>query len=320
MPFSRELTEAIQSLVQKDNNIKEIDKSAKAISKKYRENDNDGKRLVTSSGEAIAYALSRMPATYEVVASVMGAVFEKNEFEINSALDVGSGTGAAIWAMYDNYNFQRYTCLEREQEMINIGKELMKSSNISNFVTWKQFDAVIDSIGNQEDLVITSYMINELPKDKIDVVIDKLWNATKKVLVIIEPGTPRGYSNILHIRNYLLNKNGHIIAPCSHEKECKLPQDDWCQFACRIQRNKIHKKLKDGSSPFEDEKYSYIAFSKDIVERASNRILRHPIINKGFSEYKVCMEDGIKDIKLSKKDGNIYKEAKKKSAGDYLNI
>ena len=99
-----------------------------------------------------------------------------------------------------------------------------------------------------------------------------------------------------------------------------MAQDDWCQFACRIQRNKIHKKLKDGSSPFEDEKYSYIAFSKDIVERAPNRILRHPIINKGFSEYKVCMEDDIKDIKLSKKDGNIYKEAKKKSAGDYLNI
>lgn len=319
MPFSGELNEAIQAILQKDN-IKEIDKSAKTISKRYRENDNDGKRLATSSHEAIAYALSRMPATYEVVTSVMSNIFEKNEFEIKSALDVGSGTGTAVWAMYNNYNFKSYTCLEREQEMINIGKELMNGSNISNLVNWKKFDAVVDSISNQADMVITSYMINELPKEKVDIVIDKLWQATKKVLVIIEPGTPRGYANILHIRNYLLNKNGHIIAPCPHEDKCKLPKDDWCQFACRIQRNKIHRKLKDGSSPFEDEKYSYIAFSKDIVEKAPNRILRHPIINKGFSEYKVCMEDEIKNIKLSKKDGNIYKEAKKKGAGDFLNI
>lgn len=320
MPFSAELNEAIQTILQKDINIKEIDKSAKAISKKYRQNDNDGKRLVVESNEAIAYALSRMPATYEVVVNVAYKINEKNKFKLNSVIDVGAGTGAAIWAMYDNYNFQKYTCLEREQQMINIGKELMKESDISNLVRWRQFDAVVDGIDDEADLVITSYMINELPKEKVDAVIDKLWNATKKVLVIVEPGTPRGYANILHIREYLLNKNGHIIAPCPHEKECKLPKDDWCQFACRVQRNKLHKKLKDGSSPFEDEKYSYIAFSKDIVEKAPNRILRHPIINKGFSEYKVCMEDTIKYIKLSKKDGNIYKEAKKKSAGDYLNL
>ena len=66
--------------------------------------------------------------------------------------------------------------------------------------------------------------------------------------------------------------------------------------------------------------YSYIAFSKVECNRVKNRILRHPIINKGYSEYKVCCEDGIKSIKISKKDGKLYKEAKKKSAGDSLNI
>ena len=163
-------------------------------------------------------------------------------------------------------------------------------------------------------------MINELPKESIEGVLDQIWNATKQILIIVEPGTPKEFSNIKTIRTYLLSKNAHIIAPCPHENECKLEDNDWCQFSCRIQRSKVHKMLKDGVAPYEDEKFSYIAFSKQSVNRAQNRILRHPIINKGYSEYTICTENEIEKIKLSKKDGELYKKAKKKMAGDSLEL
>ena len=64
-----------------------------------------------------------------------------------------------------------------------------------------------------------------------------------------------------------------------------------------MQRSKIHKLFKDGQ-------LSYVAFSKQTVNIADNRILRHPIINKGYTEFKICTKLGIQNIKLSKKDGD----------------
>lgn len=320
MAFSSELINALDKLLNENVSFDDINQKAKEISKKYRANDNNGIRLVTKSNEAIAYALSRMPATYESVASVIEKIFELNDFEINTVLDVGAGTGAGTWAVFDKLGPKNFLCLEREQEMINIGKKLMCNSELEKIVNWKQFDVLKDQLDNKYDLVIISYMINELPKEHIQKVLEKIWNATNEVLIIIEPGTPKGFSNILEIRKKLINEKANLIAPCSHELECPIGKNDWCNFSCRIQRSKVHKMLKDGQSPFEDEKFSYVAFSRKKVYKVNNRILRHPIINKVFSEYKICTKDGIKNVKISKKNGILYKEAKKKSTGDSLNL
>lgn len=320
MEFPIELECALDGLLNNEISLPQLDKQAKEISKRYRENSNCGKRLVTEFDEAVAYALSRMPATYEAVSTSANKIFENNKFEINTVLDVGAGTGAGTWALYNILGEKEFSLFEREESMRKIGQTLMKEEVILKKSKWKKFDIIEDDFKNKYDLIVVSYMINELPKNKIEKTLEKLWNATNKILLIIEPGTPNGFLNISTIRQYLLNKNGSIIAPCTHEKECPINKDDWCHFTCRVQRSKIHKKLKNGQSPYEDEKFSYIAFSKNNVKKASNRILRHPIINKGFSEFKICTEDGIKNIKLSKKDGEIYKNSKKKSTGDSLNI
>lgn len=321
MSLPSELTEALSELLEKDVSFKVIDSNAKNISKKYRENNNSGERLVTTNNEAISYALSRMPATYEAVQDCLDKIFQNNQFDIRTTIDVGAGTGAATWALHDYCEPQKSTCLEREDEMIKIGKKLMSNSSISSDVTWEKYDVLKDKIDGTYDFVVVSYMINELPKNEIKNVLEKLWNATGKVLLILEPGTPNGFSNIKRVREVLLSNGANVISPCTHEKECPLPENDWCQFSCRVQRSKVHKKLKDGSSPFEDEKYSYIAFSRNDCEREKYRILRHPIINKGYTEFKICSKDAkIESIKLSKKDGSAYKESKKKSAGDSLDL
>lgn len=318
MGMPQELRAALESQLNDSYNLVNIDKQAKEISRRYRLNDNDGKRLVTQKDEAIAYALSRMPATYESVYATLSKTIENNEIEINTVLDVGAGTGAATWAIYEYLGNKDFCCLEREQAMIQTGKKLMTYSDYLQNVKWKEFDILRDEFNVKSDLVIVSYMINELPKSDLEKIILKLWNVTNKILLIIEPGTPKGFSNIKYIRSNLINQGGYIISPCPHENKCEIKENDWCQFTCRIQRSKTHKKLKDGQAPYEDEKFSYIAFSKGEVKKAPNRILRHPIINKGYSEFKICTEDGIKDVRLSKKDGELYKKARKQSSGDIL--
>ena len=201
--------------------------------------------------------------------------------------------------------------------MMNIGKQLMNNTELSK-VQWEQFDILQDDITERSDIVVTSYMINELPEKEKEIVIRKLWNATNKLLIIIEPGTPAGFDNILKIRKELLKKGGYIVSPCSNQGKCKISKGDWCAFYARVFRSSIHKQAKKGELGYEDEKFSYIAFSKIPVKIDGNRILRHPQIYKGYVNVKLCTKDGIQEKKYSKKDGDIYKRVRKLGAGEKI--
>ena len=48
----------------------------------------------------------------------------------------------------------------------------------------------LDQAKEEADLVIVSYVLNEMKKEERIKVLEKIWNATKDVLIIIEPGTP----------------------------------------------------------------------------------------------------------------------------------
>ena len=88
MGMPQELRAALENQLNNSFDLVSIDIHAKEISKRYRLNDNDGKRLVTQKDEAIAYALSRMPATYESVYETLSKIIENNEFEINTVLGI----------------------------------------------------------------------------------------------------------------------------------------------------------------------------------------------------------------------------------------
>lgn len=311
-----ELKENIDKLL-KENQIHKILEDAQTVSNRYRNNDGKGKKLLTKESEAVSYAISRMPATYVAVSSVLEQTLDNYNEDLTSVIDVGAGTGAVVWAVNDVATSNAIRCLEREESMINIGKKLMKNTDL-NDVRWKRFDILQDEIQEKADLVITSYMINELPKGDREKAVEKLWNATNKLLVIIEPGTPAGFANILKIRENLLKAGGHIVAPCCCLYECPIPKDDWCAFYARVARSSVHRHAKNGALGYEDEKFSYIAFSKVPVDNSGERILRHPQINSGYVNVKVCSANGIEEKTYSKKDKEIYKKVRKMDAGQKL--
>ena len=316
MDIPDELKKTIDELLLK-NKANEIIEDAKIISNRYRNNEGKGKRLLTKTNEAISYAISRMPATYAAVHKAVQQTIENYDEDLQTLLDIGAGTGAAVWALNDILNIKNIKCFERENSMMNIGKQLMSKTKLSN-VKWEQLDILKEEIKENADIVITSYMINELPESEKENVIEKLWNATNKLLIIIEPGTPVGFNNVLKIRNKLLKDGGYIVAPCTHQGECKISQNDWCAFYTRVFRSAIHKQAKNGELGYEDEKFSYIAFSKMSAKSDGARILRHPQIYKGYVNVKLCTRDGIQEKTYSKKDGDIYKKVRKLDAGEKI--
>ena len=316
MDVPEELKENINKLLEK-NQINKILEDAQNVSDRYRKNEGIGKRLLTKESEAVSYAISRMPATYAAVSSVLEQILDSYHESLTSIIDVGAGTGAAVWAINDRTESNDIKCLEREESMISIGKKLMKNTDL-NDVKWDKFDILKDDIKENGDVVISSYMINELPKEERENAVKKMWNATNKLLVIIEPGTPAGFANILEIRNNILNLGGNIVAPCCCIGKCPIAKDDWCAFYTRIARSSIHRQTKNGTLGYEDEKFSYIAFSKVPVDNKGERILRHPQINSGYVKVKVCTSNGIEEKTYSKKDKEIYKKVRKMNAGQKI--
>ena len=316
MDIPEGLKDSINRLLS-ENKSSNIIENAQTISNRYRKNDGKGKRLLTNESEAVSYVISRMPATYAAVYSAFKQILANYNEKMTSLLDVGAGTGTGTWAVNEIENMSQITCLEREKSMSNIGKKLMKNTALDN-VQWKSYDILQDEIEEKADIVLTSYMINELPEQEREKAVLKLWQATDKLMVVIEPGTPEGFKNILNIRNLIKEQGGYIVAPCCCNGECPIKENDWCAFYARVTRSSIHRQAKGGNLGYEDEKFSYIAFSKMPVEITGERILRHPQINSGFVKVKLCTADGIQEKTYSKKDGEIYKKIKKLDAGEKI--
>lgn len=294
---------------------------AKNLSDRYRNESGTGKVLLSNDIEAVVYTLVRMPATYGAVSDALKYALEYFDGDIKTLLDAGAGSGAATWAANNQLNLERITCIERESAMRRIGETLMKEGGKTLASTrWISSDLTREKVASSADLVISSYVLNEMAQKNRHFVLDSLWNSTDKMLLIVEPGTPAGFSVLKDSREYLLSKGAHIVAPCPHESRCRLVEDDWCHFTCRVQRSRIHKMLKDADVPYEDEKYSYMAFVKQECTHASARILRHPYIDKGQIRLEICTKNDNRSTVVKKKDGKLFKFARKAKHGDSIEI
>ncbi len=322
MPF--ELREALEQQLQ-DKKLDQMMLDSQAISLRYRTQGGKGERLLTSDDEALSYAVSRMPATFgavfEALDKTITGTFEKEICRPLTLLDVGAGTGAASWAADTILELKNVKCLERELAMRILGKALMENgSQVLQETEWIEYDLDAEDIPYKVDIVIASYVLNEMTEDGRRRAIDKLWDSAQMIMLLVEPGTPVGFSHLNEARRILLERGAHIAAPCPHEADCPKGTGDWCHFTCRVARSRLHRRLKGGEAPYEDEKFSYVAFTR--IARSSDdslRILRHPQVRSGHVMLEVCTADGTKRLTLTKKDGERYKKARKASAGDEIN-
>ena len=312
LPF--ELRTAIEKQTE-GMSLSKMKKTAEELSYRYRKQSGKGKRLLVEETEAVVYSAVRMPATFGAVFSALNYVLEGMNLKAHTLLDVGAGTGAASWAADALLQLDSITCMEREPAMQKIGKSIMQQgSSVLQRAEWIFADLVSDHI-LQADLVIASYVLNELLGENFLGTIDKLWQAAQELLLIVEPGTPQGHKRLRMAREYLLSKGAEIAAPCPHGMECPI---NWCHFTCRIARSRLHRQLKDGEVPYEDEKFSYMAFAKKPTEKVPARILRHPYTGKGYISLEICNTDGIETAVIRKKDKDLYKKVKKVRCGDSI--
>lgn len=287
--------------------------ASRRLSERYRDaRTGDGKRLALAAPEYHAYVAARLPATFAALTSVLLAIRSHVvDWSPLSQLDLGAGTGAAAWAASPVWpEIRQVTLVDRDETMIRLGRRLRSADRRSPEATWDWVrDDLATSRPGPHDLTTIAYTLGELSPDQALSVARTAWAATRGVLVIVEPGTPRGFGVIRRVRSTLIEDGGQLVAPCPHARECPIVGDDWCHFAVRLQRSALHRHVKEVDLSYEDEKYSYVAFARTHATRATARVLRHPDRPPRRIQLVACTETGLRTITIGKSHP-AYKQAK----------
>ena len=173
MELPIELRDAVNSELA-GRSPKELAPVVENLSKRYRSSLQAAveERLVQTSDDAAAYAAFRLPATYGAVYGALGQVkAQLPEFRPTSLLDVGAGPGTAMWAAHHpdlwQDSLEKVTLLEREAAMISLGKRLAAQSSLSSIrkAEWVPVDITGDWPTGSHDLVVTAYVLGELPEE-----------------------------------------------------------------------------------------------------------------------------------------------------------
>lgn len=315
--FPQELTAALEALLAGES-AAQLALDAQTISENYRLRTGQGSRLLTKEREAAAYAASRMPATFAAAQAALQQALNASGLEIRTLLDCGAGTGAVGWAAAGLLELERITCLEREDAMRSVGGALMRAGGgaLSQAV-WASCDLTAAQALPRADLVAEGYMLGELREELRLPVAQRLWDAAEKMLLLIEPGTPQGFANLAAVREHLASQGAHVAAPCpAGASRCPMGEGDWCHFSVRVQRTRLHKALKGGDAPYEDEKFCCLALTREAPKAACRaRVLRHPVIAPGRITLTLC-EGGERTVRVVTKKDPLWKRVRKIGAGD----
>ncbi len=306
--------DVILEAMAKDIPVAELKSAYEFISQSYRAGT---KITLNAPAMQLAYVQARMPATVAVLGEV-AVHLEPYQDQIQTLLDLGSGPGSVIWGLSPKLKLQNILCIDQTTGLLNLGKNILEHSHLKLNVAWQQGDLTHLKLPekSQFDLVTLSYVLNELPSPARMKLVVSAWEKTEKFLMLVEPGTPQGFQNIRDARELLIKQGAHIIAPCTHKNICPMSGEDWCHFSQRLQRSKTHMGMK-GTLPYEDEKYSYLIATKmELFERPLARVVKKPTSSSGMVELDLCSNRGLTRAKITKRQGSVYKAARKTEWGD----
>jgi ribosomal protein RSM22 (predicted rRNA methylase) len=280
--------------------------------------------VIREADDALAYALTRLPATYAACATVLaeGARMAP-DFAPKSLLDAGAGTAAASWAACEVWpGLEAATWLDASPPFLALAARLAADGPAAlRDADARRADLTAPSSWPRADLVVASYALAEIAPDRQISVVNELWAACEGVMALVEPGTPAGYARILGARDALIEAGATLLAPCPHHAACPLVGEDWCHFSVRLPRSRDHRLAKRAEVPFEDERFSYLIAARPTVAVAPRRprVLAPPRASKAGIALKLCDLDGAVDLRpVAKRDKPTYATARRLGWGDVL--
>ena len=276
---------------------------------------------VNDHSMAALYMIARGRSIMGVVEKIITQNLEVFS-NVESVVDFGGGPGTFLFAISKFKTLNKYTNVERSDSFIGIMNVLVEEF-LSSSTTHTHVDSISCNylkLGSQDiptsDLCVFSYTLCE--RENSPVCLSDLVEHSNMVL-IIEPGTPSGFKNIIQARDKLIEKGFGTIAPCTVSNGfCPLrdSESDWCHFVERVDRSRIQRHLKNGVLGYEYEKYSYLLMSKNPIHSDGKRIISRPNYTKHSISFDICSEKNSHIVITKKENKSEFKIVKKSIRGD----
>ncbi|MES2253203.1 MAG: small ribosomal subunit Rsm22 family protein [Pseudomonadota bacterium] len=293
------------------------------LTERYRNSNASG---FNSKAEMAAYIEARFPATFSVVAHILGAEITADT-PIQSTLDLGAGPGTATLAAINHFPILYATLVEQTPEFMSAAKVVLTPTYPSTSFTYS-CESVHNANFPKVDLVLLSYLLTEMHERQALRLYESSLNATKIFNLVILPGTPAAFKLLLQLRDQAIALGYTIVAPCPHGMICPMTQqtDQWCHFRQRLSRSRAHQAIKKGSLGYEDEPYCYLLVTPGKSDHAAdknviteNRIINTPRHRPGHIYVDVCTKSGARETQcVTKKDKSVFKTAKDLKWGDRI--
>ncbi len=294
--------------------------ASSAITEAYRSGAGS-KTHVTDDLRVAAYLAARLPATYAAVSAALERLIEHApDFAPESVLDIGAGPGTASFAAVDALpSLMRSILRDHNRSFLDIARELTAASPIEALRDADIGEAELTARGAlpRADLLIAAYMLVEVAEVALPSLVERFWQSSNEVLLLVEPGTPEGFRRIRLAREWLLEAGAHILAPCTHALTCPMIGEDWCHFSVRLPRSRDHRAIKQADVPFEDERFCYLAVSRQLAAvTADARILAPPHESKPGIAFKLCRDGKVEERFVPTRDKADYRAVRQLGWGD----
>ena len=328
-----------------------MEKHVSSLSDALTLNRSDGFAYHELPMNWLAYGLFFFPQNYMRMMFILEEVsarFDKSFFTGDNlkVMDLGSGTGAATFALLDWLKKNRFkgkvevTCVDQSAMALKYSKMMageVKAGPAATTITWLKQSICSPAVPSQKwDIIMSSYALNEAfmaDDDQFAKWTGELLGSLNKggILLVCEPMEYDKFNRVNALRDRIIACDGmHVIAPCLHDKACPMMKDDegWCHDvrswhpteSMRLLNRRLYRKI-------ELLKYSFIVAGrmKKLPECGFNcaRMIAPVKDEKGRSLMKGCAGDGtirhyeVQDRALSKEQADDLDSLERGDVVDY---
>ncbi|XP_037690371.1 methyltransferase-like protein 17, mitochondrial isoform X2 [Choloepus didactylus] len=296
-------------------------------------------KLSYNEGLSLVYMAARLDGGFAAVSRAFHEIRTRiPEFQPQTLMDFGSGTGSVTWAAHSTWgqSLREYMCVDSSAAMLHLAERLLKGGSESGEpyvpgVFFRQFLPVSPKV--QFDVVVSAFSLSELPSkaDRTEV-IQTLWRKTSHFLILIENGTKAGHRLLMDARDLVLKgkekspldpRPGFVFAPCPHELPC--PQLTASKpLACSFSQA-YHPIPFSWNKKSKEEKFSLVILARGSPKEAHcwPRITQPVLKRPRHVHCHLCCPDGHVQhavITARRHGRDLYRCARVSSWGDLLPV
>ncbi|XP_073751008.1 ribosome assembly protein METTL17, mitochondrial isoform X3 [Callorhinus ursinus] len=285
------------------------EKLREAVLRALRKTTYHWQELSYNESLSLVYMAARLDGGFAAVSRAFHEIRARvPEFQPQTLMDFGSGTGSVTWAAHSAWgqSLREYMCVDSSAAMLVLAEKLLKGGSESGEpyvpgVFFRRFLPVSPKV--QFDVVVSAFSLSELPSkaDRTELV-QTLWRKTSHFLILVENGTKAGHCLLMDARDLVLK---------GKEKSPSDPRPGFV-FAPNKKKQK-------------EEKFSMVILARGSPEEANRwpRITQPVLKRPRHVHCHLCCPDGHMQhavITARQHGRDLYRCARVSSWGDLLPV